>query len=60
MLEEERTEHLKEKTDILRAAIRELLLQGAVITRLIQSGQQQVFIYLTTVNNFQIRLERSG
>lgn len=41
MLEEERTEHLKEKTDILRAAIRERLLQGAVVTRLIQSGQQR-------------------
>lgn len=58
MLEEERPDHLKEKTDIRRAAIRELLLQWAVI---IQPHPEwaAIFIYLTTVNNFQIRLERS-
>lgn len=58
--EEERPEHLKEKTDILRAATGEPLLQQAIVIQPVPDEQQQIFIYLKIVNNSQTRLERFG
>lgn len=58
--EEERPEHLKEKTDILRAATGEPLLQRAIVIQPVPDEQQQIFIYLAIVNNSQTRLEGFG